>query len=110
MVLVCSLLHCNYMHILYAIVQADIESRSSSCFMLFSEFEQTNKQIPEVLLVFDKSPFNFSDPDSRRDLVSLDSGRLKLRFLFTLTNGPSSERCSESRAIGSMLDGTPLIL
>lgn len=57
MVLVCSLLHCNYMHILYAIVQADIESRSSSCFMLFSELEQTNKQIPDVLLVFDKSPF-----------------------------------------------------
>lgn len=43
LVLVCSLLHCNYMHILYAIVQADIESRSSSRFMLFSEFEQTNK-------------------------------------------------------------------
>lgn len=36
--------------------------------MLFSEFRPP-KKIPDVLLLSDKCPFNFSDFDSHRDLM-----------------------------------------
>lgn len=57
--------------------------------MFFSGLKprKQKQKLLDVLLVFDKCSFSFSDPDSRSALVSWGPADWELKFLFSLING-----------------------